>query len=96
MSPVKISNVDTAVIRLEARDTDGALSPVEQALMRLATRAGNPPLSRHTNLVIDEDMDALIVAYKEDPELHLNRSEAIRMVFLEGVKALLVQAANRA
>jgi len=93
MSPVKISNVDTALDRLEAR---GDLSPVEQALVRLVTREGNPPLSRHTNLVVDEDMDALIATYADEPFLHLNRSSAIRMIFMEGVKALLVQAANRA
>jgi hypothetical protein len=93
MSPVKISNVDTALDRLGNSEE---LSPVEQALVILVTREGQPPLSRHTNLVIDEDMDRLITAYREDPALHLNRSEAMRKIFMEGAKALLVQAANRA
>lgn len=61
------------------------------ALERVATRDAPGPLDVHVNLVMDAGMDEVVNALVAQPEQHLNRSKAMRLLLDEGAKAILAK-----
>jgi hypothetical protein len=64
---------------------------LDDALRTVAEREFVPPLSLHKNLVLDPQMGAVLDALREDPELHMNTSDAIRYLMRKGVEILLAE-----
>jgi hypothetical protein len=64
-------------------------NPLIKALRVIAERSHVPPMSEHKNLVIDPEMDALLQVMRSDPDLHMNQSDAMRHLMVEGAKRVL-------
>jgi len=59
------------------------------ALEAVAERDAAGPLDVHVNLVIDAGMNEVADALVDMPDLHLNRSRALRALLERGVKGML-------
>jgi hypothetical protein len=59
------------------------------ALEAVAERDATGPLDVHVNLVIDAGMNEVADALVDMPDLHLNRSRALRRLLLRGARAEL-------